>query len=44
MRQFDRSARPVAEGIARLGDPATWVCAALALAVVVLSMRIVSIW
>ncbi|MDB5485190.1 MAG: hypothetical protein JWR73_2503 [Tardiphaga sp.] len=44
MRQFDRPARLAAQGIARFGDPATWVCAALALAVVVLSVRIVSIW
>ncbi len=50
MRQFDRPAKPVTSDINRFGDlgrfndPATLVCAALALAVVMLAMRIVSIW
>jgi hypothetical protein len=50
MRQFDRPAKPGTPDINRYGDlgrfsdPTTLVCAALALAVVVLAMRIVSFW
>ena len=44
MRQFDRPARSATPGINRLSDPATLVCAALVLAVIMLSIRIVSIW
>ena len=44
MRQFDRPAKPAVPEFHRFNDPATLVCAALGLAVVMLAMRIVSIW
>ncbi len=44
MRQFDRPAGSAAPDLNRFGGPATLVCAALMLAVVMLALRIVSIW